>query len=60
MPVKLSVYVWGIPDYPLSQYIVARVNEDTGELWYWGTWEDKDAALEIVARLDRAVLLERE
>lgn len=41
-----------------DRYIVARLIE--GELWYWGSWEDKMAARRIAHTFDNGIVVERE
>lgn len=43
----------------LCKYIVATLN-DKGELWYWGTWEDYDRAVEVAQQLKRGVVVRRD
>ena len=60
MKVKLSVEVNNVPDYPLCKYIVATTEDNTGELWYWGTWDDKEEAEYARGRVHNGVILERD
>ena len=40
-----------------DKYIVARLV--MGELWYWGSWESKEAADRVAEQFDNGVVLER-
>ena len=60
MKVKLSVEVNNVPDHPLCKYIVATRHDDTGELWYWGTWDNKEDAVYALDRVHNGVVLERD
>lgn len=51
-----SIEVKNIPE-ELKRYIVARV--DHGELWFWGSWDEKDKAREMAAGFDNGVVIEK-
>ena len=40
-----------------DKYIVARVV--MGILWYWGSWNDKDAAHRVAETFENAIVIER-
>ena len=40
-----------------DKYIVARVV--MGLLWYWGSWDDKDAAHRVAETFENAIVIER-
>ena len=43
------------PEYNLSKYIVAKVYD--GKLWFWGTWDDLEKAMNV-AKIEGGVVLE--
>ncbi len=45
--------------YEPLEYVVATYDEDSKELWFWGTWNDENKAKEAVNQLDNAILLRR-
>lgn len=45
-----------LPD-EIEKYVVARVCD--GELWFWGTWDDKDEAERAVNDVENGILLRR-
>lgn len=40
-----------------EKYIVARLV--MGVLWFWGSWESKDAADRVASQFDNGLVLER-
>ena len=40
-----------------DKYIVARFV--MGELWFWGSWDDKDAAHRVAETFENAIVIER-
>ena len=50
--VKMIVKVNNAPNYT-ERYVVARIFE--GELWYWGSWANKDEADEAALNVDGVV-----
>lgn len=45
---KFTVQIMNLPNYELDDYIVVRLND--GQLWFYGTYEEKPAA-EMVAKV---------
>lgn len=45
-----------LPD-EIDKYVVARVCD--GELWFWGTWDDKDEAENVVNDVENGIVLRR-
>lgn len=41
-----KVYINNMPE-KTEKYVVARFDEDGKELWYWGSWSNKDKADEV-------------
>lgn len=52
----LQAEVNNLPD-DIEKYVVARVCD--GELWFWGTWDDKDKAEKVVNDVENGILLRR-
>jgi hypothetical protein len=42
-----------------EEWVVARWNPETNELWYWGSWSDKNQAKEIAKFMD-GILVRRD
>lgn len=40
-----------------DKYIVARLVMNV--LWFWGSWNDKDAAYRVAATFENAIVIER-
>lgn len=40
-----------------EKYIVARLSD--GELWYWGSWDDKVTATRVASTFKNGVVVER-
>lgn len=49
------VKVWNIAKHT-DRYIVARLV--MGQLWYWGSWDDEEAAKRVAAQFDNGLVLE--
>jgi hypothetical protein len=45
-----------LPD-EIDKYVVAKVCD--GELWFWGTWDDKDEAEKAVNDVENGIVLRR-
>lgn len=45
-----------LPD-EIDKYVIARVCD--GELWFWGTWDDKDEAENVVNDVENGIVLRR-
>jgi hypothetical protein len=52
----LQAEVNNLPD-DIEKYVVAKVCD--GELWFWGTWDDKDEAEKAVNDVENGILLRR-
>ena len=50
-----KVKVWNMAKNP-EKYIVARLV--MGQLWYWGSWSDEDAAKRVAEQFDNGLVLE--
>lgn len=50
-----QVIVNNVPNHA-EGYIVARINEETRSLWYWGCWDNKADADECAANVNGIVL----
>ena len=50
-----QVEVNNMPDDTL-EYIVARRDKKTSGLWYWGSYDDAEQAVEIAKLLDGVVV----
>ncbi len=40
----------------VEKYVVARIDDDSRELWYWGTWTEEDDAVRAAKKLEGIVL----
>ena len=49
----MKVFVRNTPAGPCERYVVARVVE--GELWYWGSWSNKNEAYDVAKMLGGVV-----
>ena len=47
---KCFIEINNLPTYPLDKYIVVR--GDHAEFWFYGTYPDKDKALEVAFEVD--------
>ena len=54
---SVKAIVNNVADDP-QRYIVARAV--CGELWFWGSWDDKDAACRVAKQFDNGCVLEVE
>ena len=45
-------------DKDADKYIVARVV--MGILWYWGSWNDREAANRVAETFENAIVIEKE
>ena len=45
-------------DIDHDRYVVARLVD--GELWFWGSWSDKDAAQRVAWSFDNGVVVDME
>lgn len=52
----LQAEVNNLPD-DIEKYVVAKVCD--GELWFWGTWNDKNEAKKAVNDVENGILLRR-
>lgn len=52
----LSQTVKNLPNYELKKYIVARKDEN-GDLWFWGTWDDRNEANRVAIEIDGEVVV---
>lgn len=54
---KTTVNVHNLPQNP-NKYIVAKLN--SGELWYWGSWETRDQAEQCIRdnNFDNGIVVE--
>ena len=50
MKTVCKVEVNNMPDIS-AKYVVARFDENTNALWFWGSWERKEKAAKTIARL---------
>ena len=53
-----QVKVNNVPKETL-EYVVARYDEDSQQLWFWGTWDDKNEAEKVVNDVENGILLRR-
>ena len=49
------VEVFNVPE-DARKWIVTRYNPDTCQLWYWGSWDDKDRAYDVANEIEGIVL----
>ena len=50
------VVVRNVDNHP-DKYIVARLV--MGELWYWGSWNHRDAAEHVAEQFENGIVVER-
>ena len=51
--------VYNLPEYAKNyKYIVVNHDEETGDLWFYGAWNDVSKASEAVAEVDFRFTLE--
>lgn len=50
-----KVYVNNMPE-ETEQFVVARLNN--GELWYWGSWSDKESAEKVAKTFPNGIVVE--
>ena len=43
---RFEVEVNNVPE-KVEEYVVARFSPETKSLWYWGSWADREQAIEI-------------
>jgi len=55
----LKANVENTPKDVKSQYVVARRDDYTAELWYYGEYDDEQQAYDVAIELDNGVVLER-
>ena len=53
-----SIFQVKVSNAPQStkKYVVARYDINTSEMWYWGSWDDKNQAIEISKVVDGVVV----
>lgn len=56
--ILFTVKIKNLPDYKLKKYIVARLVD--GELWFYGTWEDKEEADRVAREFENGLVVENE
>lgn len=49
--------VQNMPKEKTDRYLVARLNMNL--LWYWGSWDTKEAAERVAEQFENGVVLER-
>ncbi len=60
METMLKVKVNNLPSHGLKKrYVVARYDENTKELWYFGTYEEREYAEYAISQLYNGLILER-
>lgn len=40
----------------VEKYVVVKIEDDSRELWYWGTWAEEDGAVRAAKKIDGIVL----
>ena len=50
------VEVRNMPDVSSKPYVVARFDESTNALWYWGAWDEEERANEVAKEIGGLVL----
>lgn len=51
-----TVIVENMPEH-LERYVVARFDRDDGSLWFYGTYDDRDKALNTANVIDGVMLV---
>ena len=59
MGTVLKAKVNNLPSHELKRYVVARYDENTKELWYFGTYEEREYAEYAISQLYNGLILER-
>ena len=54
----ITAMVKNTPDNVKSGYMVARRDEYTAELWYYGTYDEKKRAYDVALELENGIVLE--
>lgn len=49
-----------LPAYPLKHWIVARYDENTKALWFYGSWDEKPEADRVAAELGNGMVVEND
>lgn len=47
-------------DIDHERYVVARIDEETRELWFYGSWSDKDTAQRVAWSFDNGIVVDME
>lgn len=53
---KAKAIIRNAPDYPLEKYVVCKAV--FGELWFWGTWDDKHQAYTVANQFENGCVVE--
>lgn len=55
---KFTVQIMNLPNYELDDYIVVRLND--GQLWFYGTYEEKLAAEMVAKAFENGLVVKNE
>lgn len=55
---KFTVQIMNLPNYELDDYIVVRLND--GQLWFYGTYEEKPAAEMVAKSFENGLVVKNE
>lgn len=58
---KVNAEIINVPrGITIHQWIVARRDPDSAELWWWGTYDDEEYAYSVAQDIGNGVVLEKE
>ena len=55
---RASIRVFNTPMVIEDRFVVARRDDKTAELWYWGQYDDEQEAYRVAKELDNGVVIE--
>lgn len=55
---RASIRVFNTPMVIEDRFIVARRDDETAELWYWGQYDDEQEAYRVARKLGNGVVIE--
>lgn len=55
---RVSIRVFNAPMVIEDRFVVARRDDKTAELWYWGQYDDEQEAYRVARKLGNGVVIE--
>ena len=55
-----QVKIVNASEHPRKYIVVRFCKHELGDVWYYGSWDDKEKAKEAAAELDNGFVVERE